>query len=113
MTLCDIIEKLELSVLTSRVYEDAEVTGGYTCDLLSNVMAGGRPGNVWITMQTHQNVLAVAGIKDLAGIVMVNGRQPDEQTIIKAEDEKVTILGTDESAFAISGRLYQLLEKQQ
>jgi len=111
MTLNDVIEKLGLRVLTSKAPGDTEVTGGYTCDLLSHVMANGRPGNLWITMQTHQNVLAVARLKDLAGIVVVSGRQPGEETLQKAEEEKVTVLGTDESAFQISGRLHRLLEE--
>jgi len=111
MTLSHVIEKLGLQILTSSESGDTEVTGGYTCDLLSHVMANGRPGNLWITMQTHQNVLAVARLKDLAGIVVVSGRQPDDETIRKADEEKVTVLGTDESAFQISGRLHRLLEK--
>jgi hypothetical protein len=111
MTLKEVVERLGLCVLTSNAAGDAKVTGGYTCDLLSDVMANGRPGNIWITMQTHQNILAVAKIKDLAGIVVVNGRRPDEKTAQKADEEKVTILGTEESAFRISGRLHHLLEE--
>jgi hypothetical protein len=111
MTLKDVVEKLGLSVLTSNLAGDAEVTGGHTSDLLSDVMANGRPGSVWITMQTHQNILAVAKIKDLAGIIVVNGRRPDKDTIRKADEEKVTVVGTDDSAFKISGRLYRLMEE--
>jgi hypothetical protein len=111
MTLNHVIEKLGFRVLTSSTPGDTEVTGGYTCDLLSDVMANGRPGNLWITMQTHQNVLAVVRLKDLAGIVVVNGRQPGEETIQKANEENVTVLGTDESAFHVSGRLHRLLEE--
>ncbi len=111
MTLAEVVEKLGLRVLTSKGVGATKVTGGYTCDLLSDVMGNSKTGNLWITMQTHQNVLAVARLKELAGIAIVNGRQPDEETIQKADEEYVTILGTDESAFSISGQLYQLLEK--
>ena len=111
MTLTEVVKKLGLRALTSKRVGDVKVTGGYTCDLLSDVMGNSKTGNLWITMQTHQNVLAVARLKDLAGIVLVNGRRPDEETIRKADEECVTILGTDESAFSISGQLYQLLEK--
>ncbi|MCD6161426.1 MAG: serine kinase [candidate division Zixibacteria bacterium] len=112
MTLIEVVEKLGLHVMTSKDVGDTEVTGGYTCDLLSSVMANSKTGNLWITMQTHQNVIAVAKLKDLAGIVFVNGRQPDKETTQKADEEYITVLGTDESAFNISGKLYQLLEKQ-
>lgn len=110
MTLTEIADKLGLQVLSSRALADVQVTGGYTCDLLSDVMANARPGNLWITMQIHQNILAVARIKDLAAIVVVNGRRPDDQTLHKADQEQVSVLGTDESAFQLSGRLYRLLE---
>lgn len=111
MSLTEIVERLGLHVLTSKGVGDAKVTGGYTCDLLSDVMANCKTGNLWITMQTHRNVLAVAKLKDLTGIVFVNGRRPGEETIRKADEEHITILGTDESAFSISGQLYQLLER--
>ena len=111
MTLKEVIEKLGLHVLTSKEVADAKVTGGYTCDLLSDVMANSKAGNLWITMQTHQNVLAVTKLKDLAGIIFVNGRRPDEEAIQKANEEYVTVLSTDESAFSISGQLYQLLKE--
>ena len=109
MTLTEVVEKLGLHVLTSKGVGEAKVTGGYTSDLLSDVMANSKTGNLWVTMQMHQNILAVAKLKDLAGIVIVNSRQPDEETIQKADEEDVTILGTDKSAFSISGQLYQLL----
>lgn len=112
MTLTEAVEKLGLRLLTSHQPDEQAVTGGYTCDLLSDVMANGRPGNLWITLQIHQNVLAVATIKELAGIILVNGRRPDEETLRKADEEHVTILGTSTSAFDISGRLYRLLQQQ-
>jgi len=111
MTLKDVVEKLGLRVLTSKGVGDGDVTGGYTCDLLSDVMGNAVLGNLWITMQTHQNVLAVAKLKDLAGVVVVCDRELDQDVLRKADEEDVLILGTDESAFRISGRLYALLEQ--
>ncbi|MCD6249941.1 MAG: serine kinase [candidate division Zixibacteria bacterium] len=110
MTLTEVVERLGLHVLTSRGGGDVKVTGGYAGDLLSDVIANSKTGNLWITMQTHQNVLAVVKLKDLAGIVFVNGRQPDEEVIQKANEEHIAVLSTDESAFIISGQLYQLLK---
>lgn len=111
MTLTEVVERLGLHVLTSKEVGGVNVTGGYTCDLLSNVIANCKAGNLWITMQTHQNVLAVTKLKDLAGIIFVNGRQPDKEAIQKANEEHITVLSTDESAFSISGQLYQLLKE--
>ena len=111
MNLSEVVERLGLNALTSEGVGDSEVTGGYTGDLLSDVIANSKQGYLWITMQRHQNILAVAKLKDLAGIILVNGRRPDGETARKAVEEEVMLLGTDESAFNISGRLYQILEK--
>ena len=87
-----IIEKLELQVLTAVENEDRDVTGAYTSDLLSDVIANSGEGQLWITMQTHQNTLAVAKLKDLAGIIIVNDREPEDETRKKAQEEGVPLL---------------------
>lgn len=104
----DLIEKLNLEVKSAKDHLDKEVTGGYASDLLSDVMANSKPGNIWITLQIHANIVAVASLKELAGIILVNGRAPEEDTIRKAEEEKVPILVSKLPAFELIGRLYQL-----
>lgn len=113
MKLTEIIKNLELQVLSAKNNLETEVSWGYTSDLLSDVIANSEGGNLWITLQTHQNIVAVAKLKDLAGIILVNDRQPDEETIKKAEEEKVPLLTTSESAFIISGKLYQLMGEKE
>jgi len=109
MNLKDIIEKLNLQVLTAKDTLETEVSWGYTSDLLSDVIANSKEGNLWITLQTHQNIIAVAKLKDLAGIILVNNRMPEEETLKKAEQEKVPLMTTKDSAFNISGKLFQLI----
>jgi serine kinase of HPr protein (carbohydrate metabolism regulator) len=112
MKLKEIIEKLQLRVLTAQNKLDEEVSGGYTSDLLSDVIANSRERNVWITLQTHQNIIAVAKLKDLAGIIIVNNRQPDEETLKKAEEEKVPLMTGKETAFIYSGKLYEFISSK-
>jgi len=112
MKLKEIIEKLQLKVLTGQNNLDVEVTGGYTSDLLSDVIANSKERNLWITLQTHQNIIAVAKLKDLAGIIIVNNREPDEETLGKAKDENVPLLGSEEIAFEVSGKLYELISSK-
>jgi len=106
MKVKEIVDKFDLKVLTSPDKLDVEVTGGYASDLLSDVMANSRPGNIWITLQTHQNIVAVARLRNLAAIILVNNRMPDPETIKSAEAEQVPLLTTSEPAFQISGKLY-------
>jgi hypothetical protein len=109
MKLRAIVEKLQLQVLVGQERSDTEVTGGYTSDLLSDVMANSRGKNLWITLQTHENIVAVAKLKDLAGIIIINNRKPDEETLKRAKDEQVTILASGETAFKVTGKLYDLI----
>ncbi len=109
MKLRAIVEKLQLEVLTGQDRLETEVTGGYTSDLLSDVMANSKTGNLWITLQTHQNIIAVAKLRDLAGIIIINNRKPDEETVQKAKEENVSVLCASETAFKISGQLYELI----
>lgn len=103
-----IIEKLGLKTVTKFKLKYKNVTGGYTSDLLSDVIANSKKDNLWITLQTHVNIIAVASLKELAGIIIVKDKEPDEDTLQKAEQENIPIFSTDMNAFLISGRLYEL-----
>lgn len=110
MTLKDVVERLHLSIRTGENRLDQALTGGYASDLLSDVIANSRAGNVWVTMQTHVNIVAVAVLKELAAIIIVQGRQPAEDTIKKAKEEKVVLLVSDMPAFETVGRIYKLFD---
>jgi hypothetical protein len=85
-----------------------EVTGGYASDLLSDVIGNSREGDVWVTLQIHVNIVAVASMKELSGIILVNGREPDEDTVEKAEAEGIPLMVSGLPAFELVGRLYGL-----
>ncbi len=108
MKLSDIVEKLGLTVKTGADRLDVEVTDGYASDMLSDVMGHAKEGSVWITLQVHQNIVAVAVMKSLAAIILIKGREPDEETLAKAEAEGIPILTTELSAFALIGKLHEL-----
>ncbi len=109
MKLKEIVENLQLQVLVGQERLETEVTGGYTSDLLSDVMANSKGKNLWVTLQTHENIVAVAKLKDLAGIIIINNRKPDEETLKRARDEQVPLLASGESAFSVTGKLYGLI----
>lgn len=106
MNLRDIAEKLDLKLCSGD--PDREVTGGYSSDLLSDVIANAQPDNLWITLQTHMNIVAVANLKGLAAIILVNNRQPEDATLQKAKEEDIAILSTDLHTFELVGRLYEM-----
>lgn len=108
MKLTELIQKLNLSVRSAKGNLDREVTGGYASDLLSDVLANSKEGNLWITLQIHQNIVGVASMKDLAGIILVNSREPESETLEKAEAEKVPIMVSEMPTFELIGMLYSL-----
>ena len=108
MKLKKVIDELGLAVVCAGRGADAEVTGAYAGDLLSDVIANSKAGNVWVTMQVHVNIVAVAVLKDLSAIILVNGRTPAEDTLKKASEENVTILTSGLPAFETCGRLASL-----
>ncbi|HHF51721.1 MAG TPA: serine kinase, partial [Candidatus Aminicenantes bacterium] len=65
MKLNKIKKDLNLKILTAKKFLDNEVKGGYTSDLLSDVMANSKEKYIWITLQVHLNIVAVAKLKEL------------------------------------------------
>jgi hypothetical protein len=106
--LAEVVDELDLKVRTAGGALQIEVRGGYASDLMSDVIAHAARGCLWVTLQVHQNVVAVASLKELAGIVLVNGREPEEATVERAESENIPILVSPLSAFDVIGRLYAL-----
>lgn len=109
MDVAFLAEQLDLTVQCGGNHVGREVSGGYVGDLLSNVMAGSKSGDVWITCQTHQNIVAVSVLKEHAAIVLIQGRYPEEDTIERASQEGIPILTTELNGFEIAGRVYALL----
>ncbi|MBI9060496.1 MAG: serine kinase [Marinilabiliaceae bacterium] len=110
MKVNDIVEKLNLKVFSGKEGLDREVTGGYTSDLLSDVMGNADESQLWVTLQTHRNVMAVASLKEVAAVIIVKGLEPEENTMSQSNDEGIPLLGTDLETFEISGKLYELLK---
>jgi len=105
----DIINNLNLNVFGGSQGLDREITGGYTSDLLSDVMGHADNGKIWITLQTHKNVIAIASLKELAAVILIKGFEPDADMLAQAEEEGIPILGTKDQAFEMTGKLYNLL----
>ena len=109
MTLQEIVRELDLKVvIEAKPLNIVEPTGGYSSDLLSCVMAGAKQGFVWITLQAHLNIIAVAALLDLSAIIITEGAQPDPATLAKAEEQSVTILWTEMTTYETVGKLWDL-----
>jgi serine kinase of HPr protein (carbohydrate metabolism regulator) len=110
MKVIELAEKLQLKLFTKNVSLDREISGGYVSDLLSDVMGNAKEGNVWVTLQNHLNVVAIASLKDLACVILVKGIEPSLEVLAKANEEQIPILGSNDKTFELSGKIYQMLQ---
>lgn len=108
MRLKEVAEKLGLEFLVAADPE-REVRGGYVSDLLSDVLAHAEAGDLWITHQRHLNVVAVAKLRGVAGVVFARGLRPGHEALRRAEEEGVNLLLSPADAFDTAGRLHRLL----
>ena len=108
MKLSQIVEKLNLEVRVAADKLATEVRSGYVSDMLSDVLANSEENDLWITLQIHPNIVAIASMKGLSGIVIINGREPEEETVKRAEEKGIPIMISQMTAFELSGRLYAL-----
>ena len=109
MNLQQIIDQLNLHVLTEpQDFTSIMPTGGYSSDLLSCVMAGAKKGHLWITLQAHLNIVAVAALNEVAAIIITENAQPDATSIAKANQQGVILLSTSQPTYEINGKLWEL-----
>lgn len=109
MNLQEIIEALDLKPITPpQNFDNIKPTCGYASDLLSCVMAGAPKKSLWVTLQAHGNIIAVATLLELSAIIITEGAQPEQSTIDKAQEENVVILSTEAPTFYVIGKLWEL-----
>ena len=111
MKVKELVEKLNLKVLSGEKGLDREIDGCYISDLLSDVMGNAMEGNIWITLQTHKNVMAVASLKEMSCIILVKNLMPNDETIEQSNDEDLPILQTNLPTCEIAGLVYNLLHE--
>ena len=109
-TLKQLVEDLNFNVLTAEKQLDVVPESAYVSDLLSDVMGKAQADMLWITSQVHKNIVAVASLKDLSAIVIVNERQVDAEVIEHANEENVTIIVSEKPMFETAGLIYNYLK---
>jgi len=88
-------------------YQADTLTGCYISDLLSDVLAHAKPGILWLTIQTHRNVVSVAATKDIAAVLFTCGRKPYAEVVAEAEAEGITLLTTPLTTYEAAGKLWE------
>ena len=107
MNVKELVDQFNLAVVAGQNGLDRQIQGGYCGDLLSDVMGNAPIGCIWLTVQTHQNIVAVAVLREMAAIVLSGGHQPDQETVAKADSEGIPILLWPDSAFDLAGQVHK------
>jgi len=102
----ELLNNLDLTVTAGKTGLNRQVMGGYCGDLLSDVMANAPIGCIWLTVQGHQNIVAVALLREMAAIVIVGGNTPDQETQQKADQEGIPLLLWPESSYNLAWHLH-------
>jgi hypothetical protein len=111
MTIREAAAALGAEIVQSE-FEDTDLNGAYTSDLLSDVMANAKDGGALITIQAHKNTVAVATLVNITVIVICNSRPLPEDMLAAAKDEGIAVILTKENQYTVSGKLYALLNAQ-
>ena len=104
MNVKEMAERFNLHVAAGQNSLDRQIKSGYCGDLLSDVMANAPDSCIWLTVQTHQNIVSVAVLHEMAAIIITGGQEPDQETIEKANEEGIPILMWPKSAFDLAGQ---------
>lgn len=108
MTVKELAEKLNLCALceddTSR-----EIDGAYTGDLLSWVMGHAKSGNVWITIMSNVNVVAVASLCDVSMVILSESSELCDDALEKAKLQGINVYTSDKTSFELCYETGKLL----
>ena len=105
MTVKEVLELIDAKDMTPETDKSAEVSCGYTCDLLSWVMAHGKAGRAWITVQTHMNEIAVASLMEMAAVIIPEEIEMEETSLAKAREEGICVLQSGKTAFELCAEM--------
>lgn len=107
MTIAELRDLVTGTMHTGEALASRTLTGAYASDLLSDVMSRAGEGNLWITLVTHQNTIAVAALVGIPAILIIGGAQPADETVARAEQEQIAVMTSPLSAYEVCGRCYQ------
>lgn len=106
MTTQDLLEKIDLKPLSK--FQHREVDGVFISDMVSDVMANAKPGNLWLTIQTHKSIIPAANLVDISAVVITSGKEVPQETVGLANKYDIPMLSSGLPTFELVGELYAL-----
>jgi len=107
MTIYELAKELELEKLSGDT--DWDVASCYISDMLSRVLSGCGSGDIWITVQTSLNMVAVAVMTGASCVIFPEGLTAPDNVIEKANEEGMALFASKESAYSLAVKIAGLL----
>ncbi|MBC7959828.1 MAG: hypothetical protein H7X94_08175 [Vallitaleaceae bacterium] len=107
MKIAEVLHHLDAQVIIGQELLDEEIDYGYSCDLMSDVLAFVKSNVILLTGLVHPQVIRTAEMLDIKAIVIVRGKTPGEEVLQMAKARGIVILMTKHSLFTASGLLFR------
>jgi hypothetical protein len=106
MRISEVAEKTGLESLNA--YEDADLSGVYISDMVSDIITGAQSGCVLVTLQTHKSLVAAANLVDAAMVVVAHGKRPGDDVIELADRAGLALFSSPDDTWAYALKLFDL-----
>lgn len=80
---------------------EREINGVYAGDLLSWVMGRAEEDQLWITIMTNANVIAVASLINVSAVLLAEGVELDEKALSLAQEKGINVLSSEKSIYEL------------
>jgi hypothetical protein len=105
MKVSELMEKIDIKPI-NKVF-DREINGVFVSDMVSDLMAVGKGGNLWITVQTHKKIISVGTMIDVSMIIIPRGKDVLEEAIEAGDQCELTIFSTPLSTYDLCHELWE------
>ena len=106
MKVSELASKLGLNALNP--LHDKEISGVYISDMVSDIVAGAKPGDILVTVQMHKNLIATANLVDASAIVFVRDKEPQQDVIDLANRAEITLFKTNLDSWNLAVKIHEL-----
>ncbi len=106
MNLNDLCARLGLETVAGNT-EGREWRGVYAGDLLSRAMSHVKADNLWITIMSNANVIAVASLTEAAAVILAEGVELLPDALDAAEDNGIIVLSSKHTTFELCAAIYE------
>ena len=106
MKIREIAGLLDAKVFCGEEMLEREVNNGFSCDLMSDVLAYAENEAVLLTGLVNPQVIRTAEMMDIVCLVFVRGKEPTEAMIQLAEARSIVLMSTEKRMFTSCGILH-------